>query len=49
MKARYRILALVTLAQAGASIVQQGVGALAPFFTVAFAANGAQIVFFSAR
>jgi MFS family permease len=45
VKARYRILALVTLAQAGASIVQQGIGALAPFFTVAFAANGAQIGF----
>ncbi len=42
---KYWILALVTVAQAGASIVQQGVGALAPFFTVAFSANGAQIGF----
>jgi MFS family permease len=45
VKGRYAILALVTLAQAGASIVQQGIGALAPFFAVAFSAGGAQIGF----
>ncbi len=43
--ARYWILALVTLAQSGASIVQQGIGALAPFFSDAFSANATQIGF----
>lgn len=47
--ARYRILAILTLAQVGASIVQQGFGVLAPFviadFTLSKAAFG---VLFSA-
>ncbi len=39
---RWRILGLMTGAQAGASIVQQGIGSLAPFILAAFALNEAQ-------
>jgi len=40
---RYGILALVTSAQAGAAIVQQGMGSLGPFFTSEFSLNRAQL------
>ena len=43
MTTKYRILALMTTAQAGASIVQQAVGALAPILLVQFALNKAQL------
>ena len=43
MTTKYRILALMTASQAGASIVQQAVGALAPILLVQFALNKAQI------
>jgi MFS family permease len=40
---KWRVLALMTGAQAGASIVQQAIGVLAPFLIVAFALNQAQL------
>jgi MFS family permease len=40
---RYGILALVTSAQAGAAVVQQGMGSLGPFFTSEFSLNRAQL------
>jgi len=40
---RYGILALVTSAQAGAAVVQQGMGSLGPFFTNEFSLNRAQL------
>jgi MFS family permease len=40
---KYRVLALFTAAQAGASVVQQAVGVLAPFFIAQFAVNEAQL------
>jgi MFS family permease len=40
---KYRVLALMTGAQAGASIVQQAIGVLAPFFIAQFAVNEAQL------
>jgi MFS family permease len=40
---KYRILALMTTAQAGASIVQQAVGVLAPFLIMQFGVNDAQL------
>ena len=43
MSQKYRILALMTVAQAGASIVQQAVGVLAPFLIMQFAVNDAQL------
>ena len=43
MNEKYRVLALMTSAQAGASIVQQAVGVLAPFFILQFAVNDAQL------
>ncbi len=42
-RSRYAILALVTSAQAGASIVQQGLGALGPFIAPAFHLSAAQL------
>ena len=42
-RSRYAILALVTTAQAGASIVQQGLGALGPFIAPAFHLGAAQL------
>jgi MFS family permease len=43
MSQKYRILALMTVAQAGASIVQQAVGVLAPFLIMQFGVNDAQL------
>lgn len=43
MTGKYRVLALMTGAQAGASIVQQAIGVLAPFLIVEFAINKAQL------
>jgi MFS family permease len=43
MKGRYRVLALLTSAQIGAAIVQQGLGVLAPFFIAEFAISKAQL------
>ena len=40
---RYGILALVTAAQAGASVGQQGLGSLGPFIAPAFDLNAAQL------
>jgi MFS transporter, ACS family, aldohexuronate transporter len=40
---KWRVLALMTGAQAGASIVQQAIGVLAPFLIVEFALNQAQL------
>jgi len=40
---RYGILALVTSAQAGAAVIQQGMGSLGPFFTAEFSLNRAQL------
>lgn len=37
MSERYRVLALMTSAQAGASVIQQGIGVLGPFFIAQFA------------
>jgi MFS family permease len=43
MTQKYRILALMTTAQVGASVIQQAVGALAPFLILQFAVNDAQL------
>jgi len=43
VKEKYRVLALMTSAQAGASIVQQAIGVLAPFLIAEFALNKAQL------
>lgn len=43
MSPRYRILALMTSAQVGMSIVQQAVGVLAPWFIAEYAINKAQL------
>ncbi len=43
MSGKYRVLALMTGAQAGASVVQQAVGVLAPFLIAAFAINKAAL------
>ncbi len=40
---KYRVLALMTGAQAGASVVQQAIGVLAPFFIIAFDINKAAL------
>jgi MFS family permease len=40
---RYSILALVTIAQAGASFIQQGIGSLGPFLTAEFDLTRAQL------
>jgi ACS family hexuronate transporter-like MFS transporter len=46
---RWRVLALMTSAQAGSSLVQQALGSLSPLFVVAFALTKAQLgVVFSA-
>jgi ACS family hexuronate transporter-like MFS transporter len=42
-RTRYGILALVTSAQAGSSLVQQGLGSLGPFLTSALALSHAQL------
>ncbi len=43
MTGKYRVLALMTGAQAGASIVQQAVGVLAPFLILQFGLSQAQL------
>jgi MFS family permease len=43
MNAKYRVLGLMTGAQAGASIVQQAVGVLAPFLILEFGLNQAAL------
>jgi sugar phosphate permease len=43
MSARWRVLALMTFAQAGASVVQQALGSLAPIFVATFALSKAQL------
>jgi MFS family permease len=43
VNAKYRVLALMTGAQAGAAVVQQAVGVLAPFLIAQFAVNQTQI------
>ena len=43
MNERWRVLALMTGAQAGASVVQQALGALSPLLVVAFALTKAQL------
>lgn len=43
MTGKYRVLALMTSAQAGASIVQQAIGVLAPFLIVEFALSKAAL------
>ncbi len=43
MNGKYRVLALMTGAQAGASIVQQAVGVLAPFLIVQFGLSHSQL------
>lgn len=43
MTGKYRVLALMTAAQTGASVVQQAVGALAPFLILQFGLNQAQL------
>jgi MFS family permease len=43
MKEKWRILAIMTGAQAGASIVQQALGVLAPFLIVEYGVNKAQL------
>jgi MFS family permease len=43
LRSRYWILALVTGSQAGASIVQQGLGSLGPALSATFNLNGAQL------
>ncbi len=40
---RYLMLAIMTFAQAGASLLQQGIGSLSPFLIAAFAITNAQI------
>jgi len=42
-RARYVILALLMIAQLGASLIQQGLGALAPFFVTELALSKAQL------
>jgi MFS family permease len=43
MTGKYRVLALMTGAQAGAAIVQQAIGVLAPFLILQFGLNQAQL------
>jgi MFS family permease len=43
MTGKYRVLALMTGAQAGAAIVQQAIGVLAPFLILQFGLNAAQL------
>jgi ACS family hexuronate transporter-like MFS transporter len=43
VKARYGILALLTSAQIGSAVIQQGIGVLAPFFIAEFAVSKAQL------
>jgi MFS family permease len=43
MTQRWRVLALMTFAQAGASVVQQALGSLAPIFVATFALSKAQL------
>jgi MFS family permease len=43
MTARWRVLTLMTTAQAGASVVQQALGSLSPIFVAAFVLSKAQL------
>lgn len=43
LSGRWRVLTLMTLAQAGASVVQQALGSLSPTFVTAFALSKAQL------
>lgn len=43
MRGKYRVLALMTTAQAGASVVQQALGSLAPFLVLQFSLSHAQL------
>jgi len=43
MSRRWRVLALMTTAQAGASVVQQALGSLSPIFVASFAISKAQL------
>ena len=43
MTARWRVLALMTTAQAGASVVQQALGSLSPILVATFALSKAQL------
>ncbi|MGH7708314.1 MAG: MFS transporter [Vulcanimicrobiaceae bacterium] len=43
VRGRYAMLALVTTAQAGGAMIQQGLGSLAPFLAAAFALNHAEL------
>jgi hypothetical protein len=40
---RYRMLGIMTAAQAGASVIQQAIGSLAPLLLVTFALNAKQL------